>query len=236
MKKIFIFLILIVSVSMFSQSTDAKKTRVFSFSPIRWDIEEVNGMAFGLGHYKFVKPADPDKAIKINGFNLELNPFSPVILLLYQSPFNEAEEFVNIQMNGLHLSTGGFNGRVTLNGVGISLYHMGNKSNGLTLNGSYNVTKELNGLHIAGLSNYSDVSKGVLISPFNYAESFHGVGIGVVNQSTHFKGAAIGMINIADESMTGIQIGLINISGKNKGLQVGLWNMNAKRSLPIINW
>ena len=34
----------------------------------------------------------------------------------------------------------------------------------------------------------------------------------------------------------GVQIALFNKSSDMRGIQIGLWNMNGKRSLPLINW
>ncbi|WP_294824770.1 hypothetical protein [uncultured Flavobacterium sp.] len=216
---------------------EPSKAKIFTFTPFAWKTGKVNGVAFGLGHFNWLRPmVRPGKTKEINGLNLEVNPFAPLMLLMFESPFDKPDENVAVRVNGLHLSTIGFDGRVKMNGLAVSLYSKGAGTNGLSVTGTYNCTAKLNGLHIAGITNFSDSSNGVLIAPFNYAEKFNGFEIGVVNQSFSFKGASIGFVNIADVSMTGIQIGLINISGKNKGLQLGLWNKNAKRSLPLINW
>ncbi len=220
----------------FGQSVKDEKVKVFSFTPLGWKTDKVNGLAFGLGHFSFTEPVKKPEKIRVtNGLNLEVNPFG-ALLLMFQNPFDEPDKIIAMQVNGLHISTSGFDGRVQMNGLSVSLYSMGAETNGVSITGTFNCMAKLNGFHIAGMVNSSNGSTGFLIAPFNYAESFNGLEIGVVNQSLTFKGAAIGIVNIADMSMTGIQIGLINISGKNKGLQIGLWNKNAKRSLPIINW
>lgn len=34
----------------------------------------------------------------------------------------------------------------------------------------------------------------------------------------------------------GLQLGIINKSKNLRGFQIGIWNVNGKRSLPLINW
>ncbi|WP_315821980.1 LA_2272 family surface repeat-containing protein [Paraflavitalea speifideaquila] len=107
------------------------------------------------------------------------------------------------------IATGKFNNEV--NGLSISLGGLMGKSlrvRGLSINGVMSEAAEMTGLHITITQNRSDSFKGVIIT-------------GVTNRA--IKGR-------------GLQIGLVNMCKDLKGIQLGLWNMNPKRSLPLINW
>ncbi|MBO9563563.1 MAG: hypothetical protein J7621_12340 [Niastella sp.] len=79
---------------------------------------------------------------------------------------------------------------------------------GLCINGGMSSVLETTGLHITGILNTTGEFRGVEIS-------------GLCNRA--IKGR-------------GLQIGLLNFCKNLKGIQLGLWNVNSKRSLPLINW
>lgn len=215
MKKVLaIFMLLTASVG-FSQQNDSLHSQIFSLTPIAKNVNKVNGMTFGLGQV-----FDREKEATINGFNLEVNPVLPLILL-FLDPDKAGNDDVKLKHNGLHIAAGGFSGPVAHNGLGVSVYSITYSSNGMSITGLYNVSKKLNGLHVAGLTNSTDEAGGLLIAAINSADVLKGVQIGVYNKSL---------------DMAGVQIGLFNKTTKIKGLQIGLWNINGKRSLPFINW
>ena len=59
---------------------------------------------------------------------------------------------------------------------------------------------------------------------------------GTQNQTGEFKGLEISGLRNKSVKGRGMQVGLINVCRNFKGVQVGLWNVNSKRSLPLINW
>ena len=227
-----ILLLLVFFATASGQGIAPVKNRIFSFTPLPDSVDNVNGIAFGLGHFSFT---DKVKKQKVNGLNLEVNPLTP-LLLIFQDPDKASNDSITLVHNGLHLSVGGFNGGVAHKGLGISVYSVGMSSKGLTVTAAYNLTKELNGVHITGLANSAINARGLLMAASNHAEDFKGVKIGLLNKSTISKGLDIGMVNTSGMRMDGVQIGLVNIGHIHKGLQIGLWNINNKRSLPFINW
>ncbi|WP_417368713.1 LA_2272 family surface repeat-containing protein [Flavobacterium beibuense] len=217
--KIRLFVLLLLLCYVKSVAQQEYKTQIFSFAPISANVKTVNGMVLGVWHYDY----DLEMPKHINGLNIEINPVSP-LLLLYIDPQKRIDisREVRLVQNGLHLSIGGFLGNVKQNGMGVSLYNITCASNGLTLTAFYNYSLEMNGLHIAGLKNDTQKGSGLQIAIFNNAGvQFHGVQLGLLNNS---------------EVLHGLQIGLFNKTTHTKGLQFGFWNINAKRSLPLINW
>lgn len=197
------------------------RTQIFSLSPMKKTTETVNGLVLGIGHF--------DKNLnhiqKINGVNIDFNPFAVFVFMFYD-PFRDnksffEEEDVILIHNGLNISAFGYLDGAVLNGVSFAMFHIGEKSNGFTIHGMYNSVYALNGFHIAGMYNSSEISNGVNISIYNKANLMKGLQVGLVNSSSEF---------------TGLQIGLFNKTEKIKGLQIGFWNMNEKRSLPFINF
>jgi len=216
--KLLIMFLLIAAFTLSAQQTGSIVTaRVFSITPLPNRIDKVNGLALGLGHYSF---KDKIKKHRVNGLNVEINPVSPLIVL-FQDVNYVPNDTISVVLNGLHISTGGFSGGAVLNGMGISLYNVGIKSSGFTINGLYSATKQLDGLHISGIGNKAEAATGVLIA--------------AVNDIGSCKGVFVGAFNITND-IKGVQVGLVNISQKAKGVQIGLWNKNNKRSLPFINW
>lgn len=222
---------MLIAVTGFAQQkADTLHSRVFSFSPASRKVEKVNGMSLGIGHSWSDRTPK-----KINGLNVEVNPATPLIIL-FQDPDRVHHDSLQMTVNGLHLSAGGFAGKVKLNGVGVSVYNIAYATNGFTVTGLYNVNIKLNGLHISGLSNSAEAAKGLLIAGVNNADDFGGACIGVYNRSVNTKGLSMGVVNINEDKMAGLQIGVFNKTGNSRGVQIGLWNVNSKRSLPFINW
>jgi hypothetical protein len=204
-----------IGYNAFAQSTAGDETRIFSLTPISKKVTQVNGLAFGVGHdFK-----NDDARAVINGLNLEINPVIAVIFLAPKAP--EPQENADIVTNGVHISTGGFLGKGTVNGLGISAYNVTVASNGVSVTGLFNISKSLNGVHLAGISLEAERGAGLYIAPFNDGGDFTGLQLGALN---------------GGKTITGLQIGLINKANVTRGLQIGLWNVNDKRSLPFINW
>jgi len=228
-----LLIILLVSVAAFGQHADTLQTRLFAFTPVNWQVDKINGVAVGLGLSLTIQDRDP---VVVNGFNLEINPLTPLIVL-FLDPERIGNDSITATVNGLHISTGGFMRNAKLNGLGISVYNIGMESNGLSITGLYNVSKVMNGLHISGIANSAETTgRGLFIAGFNYAGDFGGMMLGGCNRADYFKGVSLGVANISYKEMTGVQIGLFNRTKKCRGLQIGLWNINEKRSLPFINW
>jgi len=216
MKILILIMVLFATTLGFSQQQrDSLHSQIFSLTPLSRKVDKVNGVAFGLGH-----GFDKDKVATINGLNLEINPII-VLEIGFLDPEKLTNDTITLRHNGLHISTFGFLGNVAHNGVAISACSVTYSSNGLSVTALYNMSKNLNGLHIAGITNSTDRAVGLLIAPVNSADVFKGFQLGIYNKS---------------DDMTGVQIGLFNKTGKAKGIQLGLWNKNEKRSLPFINW
>ena len=216
--KFLIVLVFGLSLAAIAQDTAHQPvTRIFSFSPMPRKTDKVNGVVVGITHNRF---NDLNKPLAINGLNLEINPLTPLILL-FLDPELARDDRVFLVHNGLHISTGGYAGSITQNGLGISVYNIVAASNGVSVAGVYNVTDTLNGLHISGLFLSAKRARGLLIAPINKVEDGKGLQVGLYNKAGAF---------------TGVQIGLFNQTGRTKGLQIGLWNKNTRRSLPFINF
>ncbi|OYQ41580.1 hypothetical protein CHU92_04285 [Flavobacterium cyanobacteriorum] len=213
--KILIVLCLTGYNTLAQNEAGAGKERLFSFSPISKDVSIVNGLAFELGHnFKNEKAT-----VVVNGINLEANPLTAVIFLAPGVP--KADENASVVVNGLHLSTGGFLGQGSINGLSISAFNVAVKVRGISVTGLFNSGSLMNGIHIAGLNLETGKGYGLFIAPFNNGGQINGLQIGAMNRG---------------EVVSGLQIGLLNIAKKTKGLQIGLWNINNKRSLPFFNW
>jgi hypothetical protein len=217
MKTRIILVLLLAVLPVFGQyNPDSLKTTVFGLTPLSKRIGTINGLALGIGHFTntYKHPH------RINGLNLELNPFSPFILLIAEPARMETTETV-LTHNGLQLSTGGFLGGTAFNGLALSVLNVCAKGNGLMITGFYNVGGSLNGMHISGIANSAEKANGLFIACVNHSDTFSGLQVGLYNNA---------------DMMRGVQIGLFNKSSNMKGLQLGLWNKNSKRSLPLINF
>lgn len=172
---------------------------------------------------------------KINGLNFQLNPISLIYLLIPQEIQVPKEDSGTVSINGIHLSTGGMLEGKVLNGIGISMYHIAEKTNGITVNGFNNNSGKLNGLHVSLISNSAVSGNGMLVSLSNTADDFSGIQVGGSNQNSQGKGLQVGIVN-RGERFKGAQIGLVNKNTNGRSFQIGFWNKNSKRTMPLINF
>ncbi len=235
MKKI-VFMLFMHSLA-YSQTNSneiASESRVFCFTPRSLKVNQVNGMAIGMG----IVAIEQSSLQKVNGLDIEINPLSP-LLFLFADPtrYSDYPDKPTVIVNGLDISTGRYNGNgnVAINGCNINAFNAGYSTNGVSISGFYNYQTVSNGLTIAGLAIDTNYSRGIAIATFNTVENMSGLQIGAYNVVKVGKGLQIGLLNIAD-SRKGVQIGLFNKSGNSKGAQIGLWNSNSKRSFPFFNW
>jgi hypothetical protein len=226
MKKI--ILLFLITGFTFSQNNSGYKAVLFSLTPKNKIINQVDGLAIGLGLDVF----NEGSIKKVNGLNLEVNPIA-VLYLMFANPTNFTKE-PNAIINGLHFSTGNIQ-NIKVNGLSVSFLNIGHAANGSSINLMYSHATKLNGLHISGLSNSSESSTGMFVSFFNSSNYCNGLQIGLSNYGEYLEGVQLGLINKSEKSI-GVQIGLFNFSKIQKGLQIGFWNVNNKRSMPFINW
>ncbi|WP_123966642.1 LA_2272 family surface repeat-containing protein [Chryseobacterium phosphatilyticum] len=230
MKTQFLFVISFLMGSMLnaqdSLKTENIRSKIITFTP-KGTPENTNGINLGV--------MDTYQSTKINGINLQGNPLSFIYLLIPKPIEIPSDESATVSINGLHISTGGLTDARQLNGVGISMYHIAQITNGITINGFNNNSGQLNGVHVSFLNNSADTGNGLLISLSNSTVRFKGAQLGIYNKSDILKGLQIGGINVAKQSR-GLQIGVINKTERIKGIQIGFWNKNGKRSLPLINF
>ncbi len=234
MKKIvFVLFMHSLSYSQTNSTVLASESRVFCFTPRSLKVNQVNGIAIGMG----LVATQQSSLQKVNGLDIEINPLSP-LLFLFADPRNSGyPDKPTVVVNGLDISTGrhNSNGNVAINGLNINALNAGYRTNGISISGFYNYQTESNGLTVSGLSIDTKYSRGVTIATFNMVENMSGLQIGAYNVVKVGKGLQIGLLNIAD-SRKGVQIGLFNKSGNSKGAQIGFWNINNKRSFPFFNW
>jgi hypothetical protein len=206
--------------------TDSLHRQIFSLSPIAKNVDQVNGLVLGIGHFENCLIQKQT----INGLNIEANPMGLLFPFFMFFSFDERfdhlnyfkEDKITTQVNGLNISSGGFMNEAKMNGFNISTLTKLVEMNGVSISGFMLVSKNVNGISISGIHNFS--------------ESLNGVSIGFINQTINLKGVQIGVFNISEKQMNGIQIGVYNKSVHKKGLQIGFWNKNNKRALPFINW
>ncbi|MEG0928083.1 LA_2272 family surface repeat-containing protein [Chryseobacterium sp.] len=199
-------------------SLSVVKNKIISLTPLNGKVKEVNGIAIGLGGSLLDNHARSTQ--KINGFNLEPNPLG-ILIWMFKDPSKQRDEGVSLIVNGLTISSAGYDKKVIHHGVSISLYNYGQKVSGVSVAGWMNFVDKGNGVLISVIGNDVAAMKGLSISGFNASEKAQGVQIGLSNYSNEMKG---------------VQIGILNRSKKIKGLQIGIWNKNHKRSLPLINF
>ena len=202
------------------------RTQLITLNPSQ-EIKNTAGLNLGI--------FDDYQKQKITGMNIQLNPITLIYLLAPKEIEVPKEGDETVSINGIHISTGGMMGGKALNGLGLSMYHVAQETNGVTLTGFNNNSGKLNGVHISGLSNSAEQANGLSISLSNEAEKLNGIQIGLVNELGTGNGLQIGLYNRSTK-LKGAQIGLINKTKNKKGFQLGFWNKNAKRTLPLINF
>ena len=219
---------LLFGIFMFGQSSYQPpiKTQLITLNPSQ-QIKNTAGLNLGI--------FDDYQRQKITGINVQLNPITLIYLLAPKEIEIPKAGDETVSINGIHISTGGMMDGKALNGLGLSMYHIAQETNGITLTGFNNNSGKLNGVHISGLSNSAEKANGLLISLSNEAEKLNGIQLGLVNELGTGNGLQVGLYNRSTK-LKGAQIGLINKSKNKKGFQLGFWNKNAKRTLPLINF
>lgn len=207
-------------------SDSQTKSQIFTINPSSTP-KNTNGINVGV--------LDDYDNQKINGLNFQLNPISLIYLLIPRAIEVPANGQETVSVNGIHISTGGMLTGKKLNGVGISMYHIAQETNGITINGFNNNSGKLNGLHVSLINNTAVSGSGMLVSLSNSAVDFKGIQVGGSNENEKGKGLQIGILNRA-KKFKGAQIGLVNKNTNGRSFQVGFWNRNSKRSLPFINF
>ena len=202
------------------------KTQLITLNPSQ-EIKNTAGLNLGI--------FDDYQTQKISGINVQLNPITLIYLLAPTEIEVPKEGTETVTINGIHLSTGGMTDGKALNGVGLSMYHIAQETNGITLNGFNNNSGKLNGLHISGLNNSAEKGNGILVALSNSAGKYNGLQLGILNDIGNGNGLQVGLYNRSTK-LKGVQIGLINKTKDRKGFQLGFWNKNAKRTLPLINF
>ncbi|MFH0895638.1 MAG: hypothetical protein V2A54_14475 [Bacteroidota bacterium] len=205
-----ISLLLCTLIDISAQNDSIKPKQVitgFWVSPSR--ATKVNGIMFNL-FPKFKGDFGPRIIIDptINGVELDLNPLGPIAtgFLIIPAVFG----VFNINFSTPLVEDS-------------STRKLFKKVNGLEL--SFVVMEQT---IISGL----DVNIGGC-----FASKIHGVCIsGIMNKNYLVNGVEFAVLRNITHKCSGIQIGLINSCDDLKGLQIGLYNINQKRSLPIINW
>jgi hypothetical protein len=219
-------LILSIFICTFYFGQDLKiKSALVTFNPSKV-AKNTNGINLGI--------LDAYQKKRINGINIQANPITLIYLLApkeIEVP-KEGEETATI--NGLHLSTGGMMDGKKLNGIGISMYHIAQETNGISINGFNSNIGKMNGLQISWLSNSIEKGNGLELSFSNGAEKFNGLQIGLFNEINSGNGFQIGFYN-STKKLKGVQVGVINKS-ENRNFQIGFWNKNSKRTMPFINF
>lgn len=98
---------------------------------------------------------------------------------------------------------------------------------------------KMKGVHISLITNINEMQiKGVNIAGFStVVDEINGVTISGINNFAYLlNGVSIAALRNRATLAKGVQIGLFNKATDLRGFQFGLWNVNAKRSLPFINW
>lgn len=201
------------------------KSGLVTFNPSKV-ARNTNGINLGI--------LDEYQKQRINGINLQANPITLLYLLIPKAIELPKKGEETVTVNGLHISTGGMMKGQKLNGIGISMYHIAQQNNGISINGFNSNIGKMNGVQISWLNNSIEKGNGLQLSFSNSAEKFNGLQIGLGNEIDSGSGIQIGIYNSTNK-LKGLQLGLINKS-ENRGFQIGFWNKNSKRTMPIINF
>jgi len=206
--------------------------QLFSLSPISKNVDKVNGLVVGVGHYQ----NQHIQKQTINGLNVDVNPVGlglPLFMIylpdmIKNGTFRSKQSdlivefdtvYPKLKMNGINVSAGCFFTDTDLNGLNVSL-----------MNRFY----KLNGISITVFGTQAAIMNGVSIGIYNGSNNSNGLNLALLNETIHLNGIQMGIYNYA-QNVSGVQIGLFNVS-RNRGLQLGVWNVNNKRSMPLINW
>jgi len=222
-KTITTILFLILTIRSFGQV--GKRKNYFPIWTFHQDSINIHGISVGLWSFNSEPRFTNTNGIKFEligvGIGMPLIPRSPIVqtdsafIKLQQEPLSE-------RINGLNLSSSG------------TVCHC--LTNGLTAGFIGQINFKVNGISTSLVMNFSQKHNGIMAALFNDAYYMNGLQVGFSNNGYKMKGLQIGIRGNHTYEMKGVQIGLINKSKKLKGLQIGLWNVNQKRTLPLINW
>jgi hypothetical protein len=98
---------------------------------------------------------------------------------------------------------------------------------------------KVKGVHVSAINTINEMDlQGVNVTALiTVIDEIHGISISGLNNFCYIlKGLSIAAISNRATLAKGCQIGLFNKANDLIGIQLGLWNVNGKRSLPIINW
>ena len=249
--KLIAFLALIGSLCNAQDSTHFEKRKLkFPVGLFTNENTTIYGLSVGIG--SDLNKGTRENITRSNGIRVE--PISDALLIFtllfgpdeIQFPDEEAyfdafqRSYPNEIINGLNLSVG-TNAFINVNGISVSAITQSMKqSNGISIGGLGSSSFKSNGIQIAYAGTSATFSNGIIVSALN--TSVHtgiGLQIGGFNQYKRFSGLQIGVFNdveLESDKFSGLQIGVFNNTMKLKGIQLGLWNVNEKRSLPIVNW
>jgi len=201
------------------------KSVLVTFNPSKI-AKNTNGINLGI--------LDAYQKQRINGINIQANPITLIYLLIPKAIEIPKEGEETVTINGLHISTGGMTEGKKLNGIGISMYHIAQETNGISLNGFNSNIGKMNGLQISWLNNSIEKGNGLQLSFSNGAEKLNGLQIGIFNEINSGNAFQMGLYN-STKKLKGLQVGIINKS-ENRSFQIGFWNKNSKRTMPFINF
>ncbi|GGX22076.1 LA_2272 family surface repeat-containing protein [Aquimarina muelleri] len=206
-----------------SQSQEYNQNNKYLFWTFHTKNTTVNGISIGaFPSNQFVKTNGIRLEIPGFGFLAPLGNGSPISnVISVDEKFDRKKYHFNEIVNGINVSTGTI-GSVNFNGITIAaIAQFGELSNGVA---------------IAGVWNAMDKSNGAQLSLFfNEAIYLSGIQIALSNSAILMNGLQIGAVNYG-QTVRGIQIGIFNKSKNTRGIQLGLWNSNEKRKTPILNW
>lgn len=232
-----------------SLSVNSHKTR-FPVGIFTNENTSIYGVAVGLG--SDLQPGFKESHNTSNGIRLE--PFSDAFLIFtlffgpdeIDFPTSESEfadfesKYPNEIVNGINISSG-TNAFLNINGITLSAISQSVKqSNGISIAGLGSSSFRNNGIQVAGAGTTTVFSNGLIASSLSTkVHTGKGLQIGGFNQYKNFSGLQVGFFNDVEtdsENFEGVQVGVFNSTRKLKGIQLGLWNINEKRSLPLVNW
>ena len=252
MKPKFILMLASFFLLLTAQAQDAQKRKTrFPAGLYTTGNSDIYGISVGIGSDTY----DGSETVSVRSNGLRIEPISqsllfftlifPVDMVKYPSSELEYSDFdnkiPNEIINGINLSCG-TNAFANVNGITVSAITQS--------------LKNTNGISIAGLSSYANRSNGVQLSLFNTSalysnglmaggfqtEVYTGRGVNIAvwyNEYKYFDGLMISACNgmvTEPEEFRGLQIGIVNRTKKLRGIQIGLWNINGRRSLPLVNW
>jgi len=191
---------------------DNRKKNYFPIWTYHHKNININGVSVG-----FFTVSDHHRYTNTNGVKLELIGVGVFLPLMPRNPVAQdslgyikaMKDPISEVINGVSLSLSGSACECVTNGISLGTMGQINRQvNGFSASLWMNFAQKHNGIQLAGLTNESYKT--------------HGVQLTLLSNTSH--------------KMRGVQVGLVNHSKKLKGFQFGLWNVNDKRSLPLINW